>query len=120
MARFSRRARLLKPGEFEATFKRGSRHSDRWLTAISVRNDQDAPRLGLAIAKKALPLAVHRNRLKRKIRESFRLNQDRLPPVDTVILARPGCAKATAAEIDRSLERLWKRIAASSPDSSAR
>ena len=120
MARFSRRARLLKPGEFEAAFKRGTRHTERWLTAVSVANQTGAPRLGLAIAKKVLPLAVQRNRLKRKIRESFRNHQDRLLPLDTVILARPGCAKASAADIDRSLERLWKRIAASSPESSAR
>ncbi|MEQ1439213.1 ribonuclease P protein component [Fontimonas sp. SYSU GA230001] len=120
MARFPRRARLLTAPEFDATFRLGSRHSERWLTAISARNDRTHARLGLAIARKSVPLAVHRNRIKRRIRESFRLHQHRLPAVDIVLLARPGCEQASAAELDRSLERLWNRIAASSLKSSAR
>lgn len=124
MARFPRRARLLKPGEFQNVFKRGKRINERWLTAVSVSSTQDQPRLGLAIAKKAVPLAVDRNRIKRKIREHFRRTQDRLQPVDIVLLARPGCGKACAAELDQNLERLWTRIAASllpsaTPSSSA-
>ena len=119
MARFPRRARLLKPGEFQAALQRGKRHNDRWLTAACVVNDLGHPRLGLAIAKKSVPLATQRNRIKRKIRETFRLQQLQLPAVDLVILARPGCAGIPAAELDRSLERLWKRIAASSPGSSS-
>lgn len=118
MARFPRRARLLTAGEFQTAFKRGSRYSERWLTAVSTHNDLGHPRLGLAIAKKAVRLSVQRNRIKRKIRESFRTHQQGLPAVDIVMLARPGCDKASAAELDRSLERLWTRIAASSPQSS--
>jgi ribonuclease P protein component len=114
MARFTRRARLLKPGDFEAALKRGRRHSERWLSA----NNEGHARLGLAIAKKSVPLATQRNRIKRKIRESFRVHMHRLPALDIVILARPGCSATSAAELDRNLERLWNRIAASSPDSS--
>jgi ribonuclease P protein component len=118
MARFTRRARLLKPGDFEAALKRGKRHNERWLSAAGSANAAGHARLGLAIAKKAVPLATQRNRIKRKIRESFRAHMHRLPALDIVILARPGCSATSAAELDRNLERLWNRIAASSPDSS--
>lgn len=119
MARFPRRARLLKPGEFQAALKCGKRHSERWLTAAGIGNSLGQPRLGLAIAKKAVPLATQRNRIKRKIRASFRQHMQHLPAVDIVMLARPGCGGVSAAELDRSLERLWKRIAASSPSCSS-
>ncbi len=119
MARFTRRARLLKPGDFQAALKRGKRHSERWLTAASVANDLGYPRVGLAIAKKAVPLATQRNRIKRKVRAGFRERMQGLPAVDIVILARPGCAQISAQELDLSLERLWKRIAASSPPPSS-
>ncbi|MES0874969.1 ribonuclease P protein component [Sinimarinibacterium thermocellulolyticum] len=117
MARFPRRARLTKPGEFQATLSTGKRHHERWLTAAVSANTLGHPRLGLAIAKKAVGLATQRNRIKRKIRESFRAHQPCLPAVDVVILARSGCAELSAAELDHSLERLWTRIAASSPRS---
>jgi ribonuclease P protein component len=119
MARFARRARLLKPGEFQATFKHGARHSERWLSAVSAGNTIGHPRLGLAIAKKMVPLSTQRNRIKRKIRESFRNQQAQLPPLDIVILARPGCATVSADELDRCLQRLWRRLAAPPPPRSS-
>lgn len=113
-ARFPRRARLLKPAEFKAVFERGARLHERGLTVVSAANTLAHARLGLAISKKSLPLAVDRNRLKRRIRDTFRLNQRKLPAVDLVILAKPGSRTLTAPQMRLSLERLWTRIAASS------
>jgi ribonuclease P protein component len=119
-ARFPRRVRLLKPAEFKAVFTRGTRTHERSLTAVSAANTLAHARLGLAISKKALPLSVDRNRLKRQIRETFRLKYRSLPAVDLVILAKPGSRTLTAPQLRQSLERLWTRIAASSvPASSA-
>ena len=118
MARFARRARLLKPDEFQAAFEKGRRFNDTLLTAVVSFNTLGHARLGLAVAKKSVALATARNVIKRQARESFRLHQERLPAVDVVILTRPGAAKATPAQLREILNRLWTRIAeqcASSP-----
>lgn len=113
MARFPRRARLLKPDEFKAVFGTGFRSSERWLSAIATPNTLGHARLGLAVAKKTVPDAVDRNRIKRQIRESFRNRQHELPSVDIVLLTRAGCQQATALQRHQILERLWTRIAVS-------
>jgi ribonuclease P protein component len=113
MARFPRRARLLKPDEFKNVFGKGFRTSERWLSAIATPNAIGEARLGLAVAKKTVPDAVDRNRIKRQIRESFRQHRQQLPPVDIVLLTRAGCHQATVLQRRQILERLWTRIAAS-------
>jgi ribonuclease P protein component len=64
--------------------------------------------LGLSIAARTVGNAVHRNRLRRLIRESFR--QQQLPPVDIVIGARTAARTATAVTLRAALQRLWKQI----------
>lgn len=112
MARFPRRARLLKPDEFKHTFQGGRRSSAGCLTAVHVGSPHSQARLGLAIAKKNVPHAVDRNRIKRAIRESFRHHRAQLPAMDIVILIRPGSQAISSAELREQLERLWTRIAA--------
>lgn len=49
-------------------------------------------RLGLVIAKKMLKKSVDRNRVKRVVREQFRLCRNSLPPYDLIVrlVAKPG------------------------------
>lgn len=68
---FPKSARLRAAPEFQAVFKTGLKHSGV-LFRLYFRSSPGPARLGLAIAKKAVPLSVSRNRLKRICRESFR------------------------------------------------
>lgn len=61
------------------------------------------------MAKKALPLAVARNRFKRIVRESFR-QQSGLPPCDVVIMATPNARKVTAGQLAAELTEYWGRL----------
>ena len=81
------------------------------LTLLACRSELDHPRLGLAIAKKSEKHAVQRNRIKRLVRESFRTHQHSLGPYDIVVMARPGIARSSSAELRTALERVWKRMA---------
>ena len=48
----------------------------------------DGPRIGLAVAVRIAGGSVQRNRIRRVIRESFRLHQHELPVADLVVSAR--------------------------------
>lgn len=85
--------------------------NDRYLTLLAVTNGLEFPRLGLAISRKVARSAVARNRIKRQIRESFRLRQTSLGTLDIVALGRPGVARASNGELGPALEKLWTQLA---------
>lgn len=70
------------------------------------------PRLGLAIAKKVAPDANQRNRIKRQIREYFRLHQGELSGYDLVFLAQPSAARAARQDLTAAIDALWKQLLA--------
>lgn len=110
MARFTRRARLLKPEQFERVFKNGQRDVTAHLSAVTSPNDQGLPRLGFALSRKQLALAVDRNRIKRQARASFREAQARLPNCDIVLMARSQAHTQSRAAIVAELDKLWSRV----------
>ena len=109
-ARLQKRARLLKASEFNRVFDKAVRSSDQYFTVLARQNDIGSPRLGLAISKKRAKLAVTRNRLKRIIRESFRLNQHELFCADYVVLAGQRATSANNCRLIQSLEQHWQKL----------
>lgn len=75
---FPRRQRLAHARQFQAVYRRGVRRSRHPLTVHLLPNDLPYPRLGLAVGR-GVGRAVARNRVKRLVRESFRLEQRALP-----------------------------------------
>jgi len=73
---------------------------------LAIKNNSSKPRLGLVIAKKNVPKAVHRNRIKRLMRESFRLNPGLVERLDLVVLARKDADKLDNSLIRAKLEKL--------------
>lgn len=65
-------------------------------------NDLHRPRLGM-ITTKRLGKAVRRNRVKRLLREFFRLHKGILPPKDIVIIAKKGATNLSYAEVAAEL-----------------
>jgi ribonuclease P protein component len=107
---FPKRARLLTRSDFDRVFAQASRSVDDCFTVLVRPNGGDGPRLGLAIARKHARAAVARNRIKRLVRESFRHHQQRLGPLDLVVLGRHGLAGRDNAQLRASLERHWNRL----------
>lgn len=67
------------------------------------------PRLGLTVAKKHLKRAHDRNRIKRLVRESFRLSQHNLPSCDFVFVAKRGIGQLDNQTFLQTLDKLWAR-----------
>ncbi|QLC73072.1 ribonuclease P protein component [Pseudomonas sp. LPB0260] len=117
---FGREKRLLTPRQFKAVFDSPSgKAPGRNVLLLARNNELDHPRLGLVIGKKSVKLAVERNRLKRQIRESFRLNQDNLAGWDIVVVARKGLGDLQNAELAQQFGKLWKRLARNQPGQQA-
>jgi len=81
-----------------------------FLTANLRPNELGHARLGLAIAVKIAGNAVERNRIRRVIRESFRLAQRELPAIDVVVGARREVRDAPNAALRAALVGLWKKV----------
>jgi len=108
---FGRSRRLLKAADYRAVFDHVDwKVSSREILCLVRDNGSNHPRLGLVIAKKNVRHAVQRNRVKRIIRESFRLNQHQLPPLDLIILARKGIDEFNNGELHAEFSRLWQRL----------
>jgi ribonuclease P protein component len=107
---FNRDSRLLTPGHFQSVFSKPLRFGSSHITILVTPNTDERNRLGLAIAKKRVKLAVQRNRVKRQVRESFRLHQHELPHIDMVVMVKSGTDKLENTEIRKQLEKIWRKI----------
>jgi ribonuclease P protein component len=90
--RLTRAMRLTHARQYENVYDARLRKSRGPLTIFAATNDLPHPRLGLSIGRKVGNAAV-RNRLKRMIREAFRLSRAKLPSrsgghFDLVVSAR--------------------------------
>lgn len=106
---FSRELRLLTPIQFKNVFEQPFRASTPELSILARENNLEHPRLGLTVAKKHLKRAHDRNRIKRLVREGFRLYQHQLPACDFVFVAKAGIAKLDNVTFRQTLEKLWQR-----------
>jgi ribonuclease P protein component len=107
-----RTARLLRPGDFTALRGNSKRTSSRCLLAEYRATTQSSARLGMAVSRRVSKLAVVRNRIRRVIRESFRLHRAALPCLDILVIARTLAAEQTNAVLREELESIWMRLAA--------
>ncbi len=110
-ATFSKQSRLLKPKQFQQVFAEPKKTSTHSFLAFFRINHLEHSRLGLAVSKKHAKLAVDRNRIKRLIRESYRLNQQNIPNVDIIVLAKKGIIQQPNKALEKQLYGLWKKLA---------
>jgi ribonuclease P protein component len=103
--------RLLRPAEFKAVFDSAAFKIGESQFLLLVRpNGMNHPRLGLVIAKKKVRRSVDRNRIKRTVRESFRLHQTELPHADVIFMARQDIVAVPAEVFRQALKQAWKRL----------
>ena len=106
--RFARQQRLTQATEFKNVFANPCvKQGDASMLMLGIRNNQKTARLGLAVAKKQLKLAVSRNRFKRLTRESFRHHLNVIKDLDIVVVARAGAERKTNQELLELLSKNW-------------
>jgi len=108
--RFGRHVKLNSPEDFNRVFKQSIRFAGKNLTVLAANNHKDYSRLGTAIPKKIVRRAIDRNRIKRVIRESFRVNQRSIAGYDVVVLANKGVETKNNMELRNDLESHWVAI----------
>jgi len=106
--RFPKNNRLLNAADYKTVFDNARfKVSCQEILVLAVANTQPFPRLGLVIAKKNVAKAVQRNRLKRLLRNSFRLNNEQLSGLDIVVLIRKNADTLDNQQITDKIQQLW-------------
>ncbi|MGP1959384.1 MAG: ribonuclease P protein component [Arsenophonus sp. NC-TX2-MAG3] len=109
MFAFPRSLKLLTPGHFNYVFQQPQRVSSPEIIILGRLNELGYPRIGFSITKKNIKRAHERNRIKRLMREYFRLHQHEFPSMDFVIILRKGIADLKNQEIIKIIGKLWLR-----------
>lgn len=106
---FPRTSRLRLKKEFEAVFDAGNRTATRDLVAWHSGTGGTEKKIGLMVSKKTGG-AVKRNRLKRLLREAFRLTKRELKEgTRLIIYPKAGCQVKNLADARKALESIRQK-----------
>lgn len=112
--KFTPQQRLRSPAQFAQVQEQGTARHAGPLRIAAIPNDLGFNRLGLAISRRC-GIAVERNRIKRQLREAFRLLQHELPKGYDLVIAAKTHDRAAATQYRQwltdamlRLHRHWK------------
>jgi ribonuclease P protein component len=112
--RFTRELHVRKEWEFRRVYRTGGRSQGRFLSVVVCRNRLPHSRLGLSVGKK-VGGSVRRSKIKRLIRESYRLTrweiEARSGGVDVVVVPLQPAGKYPLAELMAELPLLVEKAA---------
>ncbi len=107
---FPRSHRLITQAEFKTVFDESLKVSQRCFLILFKSNQKKHARIGIIVGKRVAKSAVARNRIRRIVRESFRLNQEKLAGLDIVVIARQQCDTLTKTKIRKGIDDLWEKL----------
>jgi ribonuclease P protein component len=101
---------LKKNNEFIRAYKKGRFHAGKYMVLYTLGNRSNCRRLGITASKK-VGNSVKRNRIKRLIRENFRLYESILKnDLDFVFVAREFLILPSFHDIRKEMRYLFKRL----------
>lgn len=96
--------------EFRRMYSKGKSGVSSYLVVYFRPNKRGCNRLGVTVSAK-LGHAVVRNRIRRRLREIFRLNQPKLKQgYDMIIVARGRSVRASYQEMDRAFLSVCRKL----------
>ena len=102
--------RSLKNREFGKVYQSGRSKADACLVLYILENGTDEKRLGISVSKK-IGNSVVRSRVKRIIKEGFRLQEPKLANgFDYVWIARNPAKNKKSTDMEVSIRRLAERL----------
>ena len=94
--------------DFVNLYTSGKSYANKYLVIYTLKNNSDRNRLGISVSKK-VGNSVIRHRLKRLIKESYRLHEKMFNSgLDIVVIARKGSDACDYAGIESALLHLMK------------
>ncbi|EGQ2822155.1 ribonuclease P protein component [Staphylococcus pseudintermedius] len=100
--------RIKKNADFQLIYRKGKSVANRQFVVYTYETQRLTHfRLGISVSKK-LGNAVTRNRIKRSIRECFKVHKEDILPKDIIVIARFPAKTMSTAEIQKSLEHVLK------------
>ncbi len=95
---------------FRRLYRRGDSCANAFLVLYCRKNGTDRNRLGLTVSAK-MGCAVKRNRVRRRLREIYRLNEEKfLPGMDLVVVVRTRAVEAEYHRLERAFLALAGRL----------
>ena len=104
------RSRILKKKkDFQAVYSRGKSYANRFLVLYVFRSNGFQGKVGFAAGKK-LGNAVKRNRIKRLLRESYRMHQSEIEEgVSLLLVARKAALAVKCQELEKAFLALGRK-----------
>ncbi len=100
---------IRKNDDFRACYKLGKSYANKYLVVYVMSNDSDRNRIGISVSKK-VGNSVVRHRIKRLVRESYRLHEHTFDSgSDIAVVGRRSANGASYQEIERALLFLLKK-----------
>jgi ribonuclease P protein component len=99
---------LKKNEEFKTVYKEGRSRANSFFIMYALKNGLDHNRIGISVSKK-VGNSVVRHRIKRLVKESYRLHEEMFNSgLDIVIIARNGAADLGFKDVESALLHLLK------------
>lgn len=96
--------RITKNIEFQRIYKKGEFFATKLIHFKYLNNNLPLTRVGFVISTKVSKSAVKRNKIKRVIREVFRLNLDKIKKgMDIVVIVKPGAIELERTDIEKNV-----------------
>jgi ribonuclease P protein component len=110
-AAFTSKQKLTKAIEFKRVFNKPFVSADACFKVLACVNENEKARLGMAVSRQIDKRAVGRNRIKRIVRESFRLHYSKNGAgLDIVVLPRRETTTMSNEKLFNSLKCHWSRL----------